>query len=53
MTFLENMSQQVDNAGFMRYTVRISYRTCYYSKEERENLEYDTRANSRYHEDTL
>ena len=53
MTFLEDMSQQVDNVGFMRYIARINCRTYYCSKEERGNLEYDIRANNRYHEDTL
>ena len=49
ITFLGDMSQQTDNAGFMRYSIRIGYRTCYCSKKERGNLDFDTVVNDRYY----
>ena len=49
ITFLDDMSQQANNVGFMRYSVRIEYRICYCSKKERDNLDFDTIINDRYY----
>ena len=53
MSFLGDMPQQADNAGFMRHTAKMGCRTCRCPKEERGNLDYDIRVNGRYHEETL
>ena len=53
MIFLGDMSQQIDNEGFMRYNVKMGYKTCFCPKKERENLKYDIKINNKYHKETL
>ena len=53
MSFLKDMSQQANNARFIRHIIKISYRSCRCLKKERENLNYDIEVNNRYHVETL
>lgn len=53
MTFLGDMPQQADNGGFFRHSAKHGCRTCFCSKEDRGNLEYDTIDNGRTHLHTL
>ncbi|KAF6223757.1 hypothetical protein HO173_013218 [Letharia columbiana] len=52
LTFLGDMPQQADNGGFMRHTATMGCRTCYCSKDERANLDFDIVGNGRYHWET-
>lgn len=47
------MSQQINNAKFMRHIVKMNYRICHYFKKERENLDYDIKINNRYYKEIL
>ena len=53
MTFLGDMPQQADNAGFLRHTATKGCRSCYCAKNEFGDLEYDTVSNGRYHFETV
>ena len=53
MTLLDDMSQQTHNKDFLYHFARMSYRTCYCLRKERENLEYDVVVNDRYHREII
>lgn len=53
ITFLGDMPQQADNAGFMRHSARMGCRSCFCPKEERGNLNFDIVGNGRYHWETI
>ena len=49
MIFLDNISQQTNNEDFLRYNIKIRYRTYRYYKLERSNLIYNIIRNKRYY----
>ena len=53
ISFLKDISQQANNARFMRYTIKMGYRSYRCLKEERGNLNYDIEVNNRYYTETL
>ena len=53
ITFLGDMPQQADNAGFMRHSAKMGCRTCFCSKDQRADLEFDIIASGRYHWETI
>ena len=52
MTFLGDMPQQADNAGFLRHTAIRGCRSCLCERDEFGDLDYDIIANGRYHSHT-
>ena len=49
MIFLDDMSQQADNEGFLRHNVNRECRTCLCFKLEKGDLIYDIVENDRYY----
>ena len=37
----------------MRYNVKMNYKTCFYLKKKRKNLNYDIKINDKYYKKTL
>ena len=52
MAFLDDMSQQANNKGFLRHNANRGCRTCLCSKLEKGDLIYDIVGNGRYHWET-
>ena len=53
MSLIGDMSQQADNGGFSRHNADLSCRSCFCSRSERANLEFDIVEEDRYHEKTI
>ena len=53
MILLDNMLQQTHNEDFLHHFARMSCRTCYCLRKERENLKYNVVINDRYHREII
>ena len=53
LTLINNMFQQINNNEFLHHFARKECRSCYYSKKERKNLEYDVIVDGKYHREVI